>query len=144
MRYYFIVLLALLLAIPEIATAQTRVSLGSTLKTSNTVHSATITATTNSSAFFMPQNYSGLIFRQTATINSGTSPTLDTKIQHSQDGTTWVDLPNVSFTQVTTGSSAEDLHIDLTKIKTGPRIRAVMTLGGTTPNVTVAVYAILD
>lgn len=58
---------------------------------------------------------------------SGTSPTLDAKVQHSPDGTNWFDL--MTFTQATAATTECKSH-------TGPifeRVRAVGTIGGTTP-----------
>lgn len=74
-----------------------------------------------------------------ATLNctaaSGTSPTLNVKIQASDDGgTTWYDIPNSAFTQLTAaGSSA--IKIDTF----GDTIRANYTIAGTTPSFTFAV-----
>lgn len=65
--------------------------------------------------------------------NSGT-PTLDMKVQHSPDGVLWVDL--VSATQLTTTDAAE--YVEITT-DFGPYVRAVSTLGGTTPDYDVTV-----
>lgn len=59
---------------------------------------------------------------------SGTSPTLDVKIQGSDDDSNWTDIK--SFPQVTTSAVKKYIRI-LTPYK---YIRAVATKGGTTPS----------
>ena len=61
---------------------------------------------------------------------SGTSPTCDPKLQESDDGSSWRDL--VSFPQRTDAVNAA-IHVE--RFVTASRyIRAVLTVGGTTPN----------
>lgn len=67
---------------------------------------------------------------------SGTSPTLDVKIQHSTDNSTWVDL--ITFTQAT------DITSERITVAAGTTVRrylrAIRTIGGTsTPTFSVAV-----
>lgn len=60
---------------------------------------------------------------------SGTSPTLDVKIQGSNDnGSNWTDI--VSFTQVTTAAASEYKRF-LAPFK---QLRAVADVGGTSPS----------
>lgn len=63
----------------------------------------------------------------------GTSPTADVVIQHSADGSTWVDL--VTFTQAT-GRTAERKAVSGTVEQF---LRAKWTLGGTSPSFTFVV-----
>jgi hypothetical protein len=66
---------------------------------------------------------------------SGTTPTLDVKFQDSYDGTTWVDVASGAFAQkTTTGDSS------LVLSNVGPYLRAVATVGGTTPSFTYDLY----
>lgn len=77
--------------------------------------------------------------RLTATNNSGTTPTLDAKIQYSPDGgTTWFD--EIAFTQVTTGTSNQVVHVDTTVTRQYYQVRSVVTLAGTSPNYNFTVY----
>lgn len=65
---------------------------------------------------------------------SGTTPTLDAKIQHSPDGLTgWKDF--ITFTQANPDQSAapEMVHVTETAQFPFPYFRAVVTLGGTLP-----------
>lgn len=62
---------------------------------------------------------------------SGTSPTLVVKFQDSPDNSTWVDVASGAFSsQNATGVNS----LVLTNV--GPYLRAVQTVGGTTPSFT--------
>ena len=65
------------------------------------------------------------------TAASGTSPTLDGKVQHSDDGSTWTDLaPMAQLTGV---------GRRIARITTSKRyLRGVVTIGGTSPSFTCA------
>lgn len=59
---------------------------------------------------------------------SGTSPTLDVKIQEADATSTYTDITSASFTQLTTTGSQE-IHF-----RTNKRyVRAIATLAGTSP-----------
>ena len=61
---------------------------------------------------------------------TGTTPTLDVKIQHSIDQSVIFDVASGSFTQVTTVASTQRLALkDLMRY-----VRARTTIGGTTPS----------
>lgn len=67
---------------------------------------------------------------------SGTTPTLDVKLQTSPDGTAWADLPNGAFTQVTTSDSNQALRIE----NSGAQVRVVVDVGAAgSPNYNVKV-----
>jgi hypothetical protein len=100
-----------------------------------TFHKADIiTATENTSAqaVSLPGHNRWVGFIKVGTI-TGTSPTLDVKIQHSADGTTWVDL--LTFTQLTSGS-ANSSEVKFASSATDylkpllPFVRATKTVGG--------------
>ena len=63
---------------------------------------------------------------------SGTSPTLDSKIQHSADDTTYADL--VTFTQATNTTSEVKLVDEGTTVNR--YLKAILTVGGSTPSFT--------
>src|SRR6476646_2890850 len=66
---------------------------------------------------------------------SGTSPTLVVKFQDSADGTNWVDVASGVFSsQNATGINS------LVLSNVGPYLRAVQTVGGTTPSFTFDLY----
>ena len=63
---------------------------------------------------------------------SGTSPTLDVKLQESSDDSTWSDISGATFTQVTDGGAGFE-KISINTNDTERYLRAVATLGGTSP-----------
>lgn len=60
---------------------------------------------------------------------AGTSPTLDVKIQDSDDNSSYADVTGKAFTQVTTVASRQQMVIDTNAVRR--YIRAVVTVGGT-------------
>lgn len=69
---------------------------------------------------------------------TGTTPTLDIKIQDSDDNTTFADLsPAVAFTQVVAGATVQRVALNLDAARR--YIRAVSTITGTTPSFTYSV-----
>lgn len=71
---------------------------------------------------------------------TGTTPTLDIKIQDSDDNSSFSDITGATFTQITaTGAGAVKIHT-----KTNKRyIRAVGTIAGTTPSFPLAIWALV-
>jgi len=94
-------------------------------------------ASTNGDSVHAKSDTTDFIAWQKATKNSGTSPTLDTVIQHSPDKVNWKTL--ATFTQVTTGTVTQAVQINSANTHVFPYVRAVTTLGGTTPNFDVLV-----
>lgn len=71
-----------------------------------------------------------IIFQVNA--GTGTTPTLDVKIQDSADNSAWADLsPALAFTQVTTVASLQSIGIPSNSVR--QYLRAVATTTGTTP-----------
>jgi hypothetical protein len=70
------------------------------------------------------------------TAASGTTPTLDVKVQHSSDGTTYADL--LTFTQVTAANAYERVATTGTVNR---YLRVEFTIGGTSPDFTFHVAA---
>ena len=79
----------------------------------------------------------GLIVEQLVGTVSGTTPTLDGKLQQSSDNSTWSDISGATFTQVTASDSFQKIGIDVRQ--TGGYIRYVGTIAGTTPSFTMGV-----
>jgi len=63
---------------------------------------------------------------------SGTSPTLDVKLQESSDNSTFTDISGKAFTQVT-DSAASLQKLTINTNDTERYIRAVVDVGGTSP-----------
>lgn len=85
------------------------------------------------------QGYQGkLKVMQNVGTVSGTTPTLDGKLQDSADGSTgWADVTGATFTQVTAADSLQSIGVDTRAVKR--YVRYVGTIGGTTPSFTMGV-----
>lgn len=84
---------------------------------------------------------SAMITLEVGTV-SGTTPTLDVKMQHSDDNSSFSDISGATFTQVTASNASKTLNLSLG----GARkryIRAVATIAGTTPNFALAVNVLM-
>lgn len=75
---------------------------------------------------------------------SGTTPTLDVKIQDSTDNATFADVSGLTFIQVTTANNSQVLRIEGLGTSTRKRyLRAVATIGGTSPSFAFATNILL-
>lgn len=75
---------------------------------------------------------------------TGTSPTLDVKIQESADGSTgWADVSGATLTQVTASNNSQILRVEGLGTNRKRYLRGVATIGGTTPSFTFALEALL-
>jgi len=79
----------------------------------------------------------GLVVQQLVGAVTGTTPTLDGKLQQSSDNSTWSDITGAAFAQVTASDSFQKIGIDVRL--TGGYIRYVGTIAGTTPSFTMGV-----
>ena len=111
-------------------------------------------AATNTKSAAATTNFTGIDFSKydgtckvtlDSTIGTGTSPTLDVKIQDSADSTngsdgTWADFsPSIAFVQVTNAAASQQA-IGLVANNARKWIRAVSTVGGSaTPTFTFSV-----
>ena len=96
------------------------------------------TSTVTSSAVDLRTYKGGVIVQQLVGVVSGTSPTLDGKIQTSADGSTgWADISGATFTQVTATDSFQKIGFVLNE--TLGYVRYVGTITGTTPSFTMGV-----
>ena len=66
--------------------------------------------------------------------------TLNVKIQDSDNNSSFADIAGKAFAQVTTAASLQSLKIDTRAVKR--YIRAVLTIGGSTPTFGLAVMAV--
>lgn len=72
---------------------------------------------------------------------SGTTPTLDIKLQSSDtSGGTYTDITGATFTQVTATASQQSITISKDEVRRW--IRVVYTISGTTPSFTFSVNAV--
>lgn len=99
----------------------------------------TLTSTTNSNKISLREQESNYFLWLDADHQSGTSPTLDVKLQTSPNGTDWVDVPNMAFPQVTTTDKVYGLPLNEVEDYLLSYVRVVCTLGGTSPDYDVLV-----
>ena len=102
------------------------------------VASASVTATATSSAIDLKEFDGDVLLVLNCAAGTGSSPTLDIKVQDSDEtGGTYGDLSGAAFTQVTTSASLQTLEVNKDECKRF--IKLVQTVGGSSP---VFVYGI--
>jgi len=97
-----------------------------------------ITTTTNGTGLDLNDYEGQVAFYLESSAGTGTSPTLDVKIQDSDDNTTFADVSSAAFTQVTGAASVQKLVLNSNNVKR--YVRCVSTLTGTTPSFITSVY----
>lgn len=98
--------------------------------------SAARTASVDSDWFFIDDAETLVCFLK-VTAHAGTSPTLDVKFQDSPDKSTDFDVAGASFTQVTASPSTQAAT---STRKPARWVRCRVTIGGTSPSFTFAVW----
>jgi hypothetical protein len=97
---------------------------------------ARITANTNGAAVDVSDYTGNALFTLNASAPEGAAQTLDVKLQTSADGSTgWVDT-GISFAQVTTAGGASFQTVMASTDGFKRYVRAVGTVGGSSPAVT--------
>ncbi len=76
-------------------------------------------------------NYLTIVAYLNVTAVSGTTPTLNIKLQDSADGVTYYDIPGATFTAVTATGQQR-----IVVTNPGIYLQAVQTIAGTTPSFT--------
>lgn len=108
------------------------------LEISAAVASASVTATATSSAIDLKEFDGDVLLVLNCAAGTGSSPTLDIKVQDSDEtGGTYADLSGATFTQVTDSASVQTLEVNKDECKRF--IKIVQTVGGSSP---VFVYGI--
>jgi len=101
-----------------------------TVSTQVSKYGTAITTTTNGTGVDMVETYGLCTAYQLVATVSGTSPTLDGKIQESDDNSTFTDISGATFTQVTASSNLQIISFQRTK----RYVRWVGTIAGTSPS----------
>ena len=91
----------------------------------------TLTGNANSAGFNVGEGAELRLQLEVAGTVSGTSPTLDAKLQDSADGTSWADT-GVAFSQVTASGSRQQRELRTRQGR--PYVRVAATVGGTSPS----------
>lgn len=131
---------AFAIGLPALALGNVTIDLKNELSFATISDIAARTSTVTTSAVDLKE-YLGKIavIQQVGTV-SGTSPTLDGKIQDSADGSTgWTDI-SVTATQVTASNSQQVLSVDTRVARR--YIRYVGTIAGTTPSFTMGIVLV--
>lgn len=80
------------------------------------------------------QGYSdAMVVLEVGTV-SGTTPTLNVKIQESDDNSSFSDVTGATFTQVSATGSSQVLRVTELNLVRKRYLRAVATIAGTTPS----------
>lgn len=99
------------------------------------------TATGNGTGIDVQQMDGDLFLILDSAAGTGTTPTLDIKVQSSDtSGGTYTDITGATFTQVT--GTASQQAITISKDEARRWIRVVYTVGGTSPSFTFSVNAV--
>lgn len=113
------------------------------IKAAFTIRAVTATATATGTGVDTLGYNSAAVALEVGVV-SGTSPTLDVKIQDSADNSTFADVTGLTFTQVTATGNSQILRVDGLNTSTRRRyLRAVGTIAGTTPSFAFGVEILL-
>ena len=118
-----------------------RVLIGETAKSAFTFRPAALTSTSQGTAVDR-LNYQSVLAVLDVGAVTGTSPTMDCKLQSSAtSGGTYTDISGATFTQVTASNARQDKSVDLSPVNRF--IRGLCAIGGTTPSFTASLIFIL-
>jgi hypothetical protein len=96
---------------------------------------AAVTTTTNGTAVDTLGFNDGMVVLEVGAV-SGTTPTMTVTIEESADGATGWTATGLSFTQVTAANNTQVLRLAELNVVRRRFVRAVATIGGTTPSFT--------
>lgn len=98
------------------------------------------TSTLTGTAFDTLGYEGSMLVLLSSALGTGTSPTLDVKIQHSDSASSgFADITGAAFTQVTDAAGAGVQNLVLRRDKVKRYIRVIGTIAGTTPSFTFGV-----
>ena len=106
----------------------------------NLFPTAARTATANGTGVDLQQYSGDVAVVLDSAAGTGTSPTLDVKLQDSADNSTFADITGATFTQVINAASQQKIVVN--KDAARRYVRAVATIGGTSPSFTFSVNAV--
>lgn len=102
---------------------------------------AAVTATANGTSVDTLGYFDGMAVLEVGAV-TGTSPTLDVKVQESDDNSTWSDT-GITFTQVTAANNSQAKRLAELNLTRKRYLRGVATIAGTTPNFTFGLELLL-
>ena len=92
-----------------------------------------VTATGNGTGVDTQGYNDAMVVLEVGTV-SGTSPTLAVKMQESDDNSSFTDISGATFTTVTASNSSQVLRLAELNVSKKRYVRAVATIGGTSPS----------
>jgi len=96
---------------------------------------AAVTTTANGTGVDTLGFNDGMVILEVGAV-TGTTPTLNVKMQESHDNSTFVDIAGSAFIEVIAANSSQVLRLAELNVVRRRYVRAVATIGGTTPNFT--------
>lgn len=114
--------------------------MGSQLTAVNLLPTAARTTTANGTGVDMQARRGTALVVLDSAAGSGTTPTLDLKLQDSADNSTFADIAGATFTQVAGVASRQSIVVNVDG--TARYWRAVSTIAGDTPSFTFSLNAI--
>jgi hypothetical protein len=112
-------------------------NLGDQLQILDLVPAAAVTSDGNGTGVDLQQLSGELAIIADVSAGTGTSPTLDLKVQESDDNSTFTDVSGGAFTQVAGSASVQKISLNKDELKR--YIRIAKDVGGTTPSFSVSV-----
>lgn len=110
-------------------------NISQSLQLATLVAPAAVTATANQTGVDISTYVGELAVILTSAAGTGTTPTLDVKLQESDAvGGTYTDISGAAFTQVTTAASVQKINVQVDGLK--QFVRVVDTVSGTSPSFT--------
>lgn len=97
------------------------------------IRPVTGTATANGTGVDTVGYDNGMVVLEVGVV-SGTAPTLNVKIQESDDNSSFTDVTGATFTQVTATGNSQVLRLSNLNTTRKRYLRAVATIAGTTPS----------
>jgi hypothetical protein len=103
------------------------------IKSSFTIRPVTATATATGTGVDTQGYFDAVAVLEVGAV-SGTTPTLNVKIQESDDNSSWADVSGATFTQVSASNSSQVLRLSELNVTRKRYLRALGTIAGTTPS----------
>lgn len=115
-------------------------NLGDILQVTAVLAPARKTASENGAGVDLQQYVGDYSVILSTSAGGGTAPTLDIKLQDSDDNSTFADISGAAFTQVTATASTQTVILNANAVKR--YIRAVSTITGTSPTFDMALVGV--
>jgi hypothetical protein len=116
------------------------VNFGDQLQVIDLLPVAAVTATGNATSVDLQALDGEIAIIMDSAAGTGTTPTLNVKLQDSDDNSAFADVSGAAFTQVAASASVQKMSINKDEIRR--YVRIVKTVGGTTPSFLVSIKGV--